>query len=295
MRRCCRALAAVSLCSHITLLHGMPADTRGSALLRSQEAGPCTTTSRMCLRGGREPPRTTQLLHRKDGRARTQPKSTGDGLSPVAAGMAAGDGHLGAASVALYLLTSLTLTLMNKFIFSEFQYPLFVTEFQLLVSLVLLVFFGEVSRWTGLLSVVPPLSLEWSKMLTIAPVTLLFVSMLSMTNYCLRHVDIGFYQVLRSTVIPFNIVLSYMLLGILPSAYASVCCVVVASGFILGSLTELNFSREGFGYGITSAILVALYSSSVKKVLPAVGNNTWQLMHYTTVQVGPRLMHAALP
>ena len=28
MRRCCRALAAVSLCSHIMLLHGMPADTR---------------------------------------------------------------------------------------------------------------------------------------------------------------------------------------------------------------------------------------------------------------------------
>ena len=80
-----------------------------------------------------------------------------------------------------------------------------------------------------------------------------------------------------------------------PALNENVCCVVVASGFILGSLTELNFSREGFGYGITSAILVALYSSSVKKVLPAVGNNTWQLMHYTTVQVGPRLMHAALP
>lgn len=75
-------------------------------------------------------------------------------------------------------------------------------------------------------------------------------------------------QVLRSTVIPFNIILNYLLLDILPSAYASMCCLIVVSGFVLGSITELNFSAEGFAYGIISSILVALYSSSVKKILP---------------------------
>ena len=39
-------------------------------------------------------------------------------------------GYMGSLSVLFYLLTSLTLTLMNKLIFSQFQFPLFVTEFQ---------------------------------------------------------------------------------------------------------------------------------------------------------------------
>ena len=43
---------------------------------------------------------------------------------------ALGAGYMGSLSVVFYLLTSLTLTLMNKLIFSQFQYPLFVTEFQ---------------------------------------------------------------------------------------------------------------------------------------------------------------------
>lgn len=85
-------------------------------------------------------------------------------------------------------------------------------------------------------------------------------------------------------MIPFNILLNYALLNILPSTYASLCCVIVVSGFVLGSITELNFSQEGFFFGIISSILVALYSSSVKKILPVVDNNTWKLMHYTTLQ-----------
>ena len=66
---------------------------------------------------------------------------------------------------------------------------------QLVVSMGLLFALGEVSRWTGALSFVPPVHIEMSKSLAIAPVTALFVAMLSFTNYCLRHVDIGFYQV----------------------------------------------------------------------------------------------------
>jgi len=47
-----------------------------------------------------------------------------------AAAAAAHAGYMGSLSVLFYLLTSLTLTLMNKLIFSQFQFPLFVTEFQ---------------------------------------------------------------------------------------------------------------------------------------------------------------------
>ena len=47
----------------------------------------------------------------------------------------------------------------------------------------------------GTLSFVPPVELELSKAVAIAPVTALFVAMLASTNACLRHVDIAFYQV----------------------------------------------------------------------------------------------------
>ena len=170
------------------------------------------------------------------------------GLTDAATAAASNTGYMGSLSVVFYLLTSLTLTLMNKLIFSQFQFPLFVTEFQvprlpsflasttnathpclallarssasdendlvtvwlhffhwpgaipsqhqLIVSMAMLVVLGEISRLTGALSVVPPVSIEMGKSMAIAPVTMLFVTMLSFTNYCLRHVDIGFYQVL---------------------------------------------------------------------------------------------------
>ncbi|EKX50954.1 hypothetical protein GUITHDRAFT_66600 [Guillardia theta CCMP2712] len=178
---------------------------------------------------------------------------------------------------------SLSLTLLNKLIFSRFKYPLFVTEFQLVVAMALLYILGEVSTKLGVLTFIPPVDLDGAIAMKILPVTLLFVSMLSSTNYCLKHVDISFYQqILRSLVIPFNILISYLLLGVLPSFNASTCSIVVMVGFALGTVTELNFSHEGFIFGIFSSIMVACYSTSVKKILPVVGNSTWRLMHYTT-------------
>jgi len=46
--------------------------------------------------------------------------------------LAKASGYMESLSVVFYLLTSLTLTLMNKLLFTQFQFPLFVTEFQVL-------------------------------------------------------------------------------------------------------------------------------------------------------------------
>ena len=67
---------------------------------------------------------------------------------------------------------------------------------QLIVSMVLLLVLGELSSATGAVAFIPRVEIEMKKSLLIAPVTCLFVTMLSFTRYCLRHVDIGFYQVL---------------------------------------------------------------------------------------------------
>lgn len=277
-------MRCLCLACQLVVLHALPLEhvgARGLALASSPRAG----GGSLCLRGGAGAHRERRPLPSNEQPAEKHP----------------GPGYMGSLSVVFYLLTSLSLTLMNKLIFSQFQYPLVVTHFQvnqrrarvggcwrpnaallvrhspahrhcclpfpssaqLIVSMGMLAGLGEMASATGFLAFIPRVRFETSKWLAIAPVTVLFVTMLSLTNYCLRHVNIGFYQVcaywrcarvpavgrwthasgqvLRSTVIPFNILLNYMLLDILPSAYASFCCLVVVGGFVLGSITELDF------------------------------------------------------
>ena len=116
----------------------------------------------------------------------------------------------------------------------------------------------------------------------------------STTNYCLQYVDISFYQILRSLVIPINLLYSFLRYGDVPNPVVLASCIAVMLGFILGSVTELNFSTHGFIAGVLSSMFVAMYSITVKSTLPLVGGNTWRLMQYTTglslFMVAPALM-----
>jgi hypothetical protein len=116
--------------------------------------------------------------------------------------------HKVAMAVSFYFFTSLSLTFANKAIFNKFEYPLFVTCFQQIMTLVLLCTFGTLGQHIDLLSFAPPPEFNSETAIEVIPLTLLYVGMLTGTNYCLRHVDISFYQILRSLVIPFNIVTS---------------------------------------------------------------------------------------
>lgn len=113
-----------------------------------------------------------------------------------------------AIAVSFYFFTSLSLTFANKAIFNQFEYPLFVTCYQQIMTLVLLYLFGTLGQHFDLLSFAPPLEFNRDTAFEVIPLTILYVGMLTGTNYCLRHVDISFYQILRSLVIPFNIVTS---------------------------------------------------------------------------------------
>jgi len=75
-------------------------------------------------------------------------------------------------------------------------------------------------------------------------------------------------QILRSLVIPFNIVTSFIVLGMLPGRSTILCCGVVMAGFTLGSFSELNFTWEGFASGCLASLFMALYSTFVKAVDP---------------------------
>jgi GDP-fucose transporter C1 len=188
--------------------------------------------------------------------------------------------------VTFYWVVSLSIVFLNKYIFSaseyKFSYPLFVTWFQLVVALLLLITFGHLGKSFSLFSLVPPFEYDRRISMEILPLSLIYIGMLAMNNLCLQYVEVTFYQVARSLSILFNIIFTYTILGKGTSTQAVISCLIVLAGFIIGSYGEINFSWEGIFYGVGSSCFVALYGIYVKKKLAILDNNEWRLLHYNT-------------
>ncbi|CAH1766353.1 2189_t:CDS:2, partial [Entrophospora sp. SA101] len=188
--------------------------------------------------------------------------------------------------VAFYWAASLSLVFLNKFILStseyKFPYPLFVTWYQLMIALVVLVIWGSLGKRIKALSIIPPHEFDLGIAVKVMPLTFMYVMMLAFNNLCLQYVEVTFYQVARSLSIIFNIIFTYTLLGQKTSFAALISCGIVFIGFVIGSYGELNFSWEGIIYGVASSAFVALYGIYVKKTLVYVDNNQWRLLHYNT-------------
>ncbi|EGG20555.1 GDP-fucose transporter [Cavenderia fasciculata] len=86
----------------------------------------------------------------------------------------------------------------------------------------------------------------------------------------------------RSLAICFSLLLTYLILKTKTSFKASMACIVVFFGFVLGVMGEVNFSWLGVTFGVLSSLFVALYSIYVKRVLPACDQNEWKLSIYNT-------------
>ncbi|KAI9277903.1 triose-phosphate transporter family-domain-containing protein [Umbelopsis sp. AD052] len=188
--------------------------------------------------------------------------------------------------VLLYFVISLSVVFLNKIILSsakyDFPYPLFVTWFQLLVALVLLIVCSEVGKWNPSISLIPPYEFDPAIAIRIAPLTAIYVLMLVFNNLCLKYVEVTFYQVARSLSINFTILFTYIILGQKTSPSALLACLIVFLGFAIDSLGEINFSWSGIIYGVGSSAFVALYGIYVKKSLPIVAYNEYKLLHYNT-------------
>lgn len=129
---------------------------------------------------------------------------------------------------------------------------------------------------------VPPFEFNTDLAIKIAPLSVVYVLMLTLNNLCLQLVEVTFYQVARSLSIFFNILFTWTMLRQRTSGPAMLACGVVVLGFFVGSYGETNFSWAGLLAGVGSSIFVALYGIYVKKTLALVDNNQWRLLHYNT-------------
>ncbi|KAM9964570.1 hypothetical protein ACTFIW_004340 [Dictyostelium discoideum] len=189
-----------------------------------------------------------------------------------------------ASVIAFYFFISISLVFLNKILLSDFkfEYPLFITWYQQIISFVSIYIMTSVSKSVPALSFLPEFEFKSATASKVLPVTAVLTGMVIFNNLCLEYVEVSFYQVARSLTICFSLILTYIVLKSKTSYRATMACLVVFLGFVLGSAGEVNFSWLGIIFGLLSSFFVALYSIAVKRVLPAVDGNEWRLSIYNT-------------
>jgi len=197
--------------------------------------------------------------------------------------------------VSAYWVISISLVFINKALLSgqsdgthssKLDAPMFVTWFQCVVTVALCVIMTCISKMFPSYSSFPSIAVDYSIMMKILPLSLIFIMMITMNNLCLKYVGVAFYYVGRSLTTVFNVVMTYTLLGQKTSLPALVCCGIILGGFWLGVDQESeagSLSILGTIFGVLASLFVSLYSIYTKKVLPIVSDSVWLLGYYNNL------------
>ena len=154
-----------------------------------------------------------------------------------------------------YFVVSISMVFMNKYLLSRstsIPAPFFVTWYQCVVTAFICWALGKIGKYTSESSYLrqfPEQHYDGRTAFSIMPLSLIFVSMITFNNLCLKYVKVSFYLVARSLTIVFNVLLSYLLLHIYTSVPVLVCCSIVIFGFYIGSEGEMDFSLMGTLFG----------------------------------------------
>ncbi|XP_060079008.1 GDP-fucose transporter 1-like [Ylistrum balloti] len=192
--------------------------------------------------------------------------------------------------VSAYWLISITMVFTNKYLLSspelKLNAPLFVTWYQCVVTAVLCVIIRFFSKMFPTMISFPSTEIDFKLNRSVLPLSIIFVSMITCNNLCLKFVGVAFYYVGRSLSTVFNVVFSYLILKQATSCKALACCGVIIAGFFLGVDQEGeagSLSVIGVLFGVAASASVALNSIFTKKVLPLLDNNVWRLTYYNNL------------
>ncbi|KAK3101333.1 hypothetical protein FSP39_002767 [Pinctada imbricata] len=179
---------------------------------------------------------------------------------------------------------------LNKYLLSspdlKLEAPLFITWYQCVVTVLLCVLLKVLSTIFPNQISFPSIMLDKDVLKGVLPLSIVFVSMITFNNMCLKYVGVAFYYVGRSLTTVFNVILSYLILNQTTSKKAIGCCGIIIAGFFLGVDQEGaagSLSIIGVIFGVLASCSVALNSIFTKRVLPVVENNIWRLTFYNNV------------
>ncbi|XP_074855063.1 GDP-fucose transporter 1 isoform X2 [Carettochelys insculpta] len=193
--------------------------------------------------------------------------------------------------VSLYWFVSITMVFLNKYLLDSpslrLDAPLFVTFYQCAVTVIFCKSLSLMASCCppGYLDF-PSLRMDLKVSRSILPLSVIFISMITFNNLCLKYVGVAFYNVGRSLTTVFNVLLSYLLLKQTTSLYALLACGVIIGGFWLGvdqEGAEGTLSWAGILFGILASLCVSLNAIYTKKVLPAVDGSIWRLTFYNNM------------
>ncbi|XP_029284651.1 GDP-fucose transporter 1 isoform X2 [Cottoperca gobio] len=190
--------------------------------------------------------------------------------------------------VALYWFISITMVFLNNYLLDNHNLdaPLFVTFYQCLITVGLCWLMQQLSKLCPKLIDFPSVKFDLKTSREVLPLSIVFISMITFNNLCLKYVGVAFYTVGRSLSTVFNVLLSYIILKQTTSFQAILCCAIILGGFWLGVDQEGmtgNLSWSGVFFGVMASAFVSLNAIYTKKVMPAVDGNIWKLSYYNNI------------
>ncbi|XP_041644944.1 GDP-fucose transporter 1 isoform X1 [Cheilinus undulatus] len=193
-----------------------------------------------------------------------------------------------AAVVALYWFVSITMVFLNNFLLDnkDLDAPLFVTFFQCLVTVGLCWVMQMLAKLCPGFIDFPTVRFDTKTAREVLPLSVVFISMITFNNLCLKFVGVAFYTVGRSLSTVFNVFFSYLILKQTTSIQALLCCGMILGGFWLGVDQEGvagSLSWTGVFFGVLASASVSLNAIYTKKVMPAVDGNIWKLSYYNNI------------
>lgn len=154
-----------------------------------------------------------------------------------------------AAVVALYWFVSITMVFLNNHLLDnrDLDVPLFVTFYQCAVTVGLCWLMQLLSKLCPRLIDFPSVRFDVKTSREVLPLSIVFISMITFNNLCLKHVGVAFYTVGRSLSTVFNVLFSFVILRQTTSLQAIMCCGIILGSFtfflpLLWSLTEFFYS-----------------------------------------------------
>ncbi|KAK9761638.1 hypothetical protein K7432_013321 [Basidiobolus ranarum] len=197
-----------------------------------------------------------------------------------------GNRKMVAFSVSFYIVTALVMVMANKWVLNAVSVPVTFLWAQIALAVV---FFHLSSLFN--LFVIPKLNLQTC--VALAPLITINVIGLTFNTLCLQYLDASFYQVARALVLPFTVVLSWVVLKKKSSLSVILACAIVCSGFFVGvggEIASFNVSFVGIMFGVISSVTTATHAIVIKKSLEVVNNNTMELVYYNNFLSGIALI-----
>lgn len=183
-----------------------------------------------------------------------------------------------AGAVLFYIVSSITMVLVNKVMLRNVHAPLTVLLAQLWIAAILLYILGASRVFR-----IPTLAEFAQDWRPLVPLIGINVVGLALNTLCLGYVSAAHYQVARSLVLPFTVLLSFLFLSVIPTPNILGACAIVVLGFWVGVAGELELSVIGVIFGVSSSITTALHAVVIKRSISAVGDNMTNLIFYNNI------------